>query len=130
MNQTLHALLHAGTRWWHELVVVNLDGTSGYLVETLKGYTSETVLGRLATNYTWLIMFNDSLISWTRQRYLSKQSPFLPTGTSNSTCRKVSLGRSRNRIWPYLVILIIGGHFAQIPLDTTSSYHDTAKRVC
>lgn len=35
VDQTLHALLHHSTGWWCELMIVNLDNTSGHLVKTL-----------------------------------------------------------------------------------------------
>lgn len=35
VNERLHALLHRGTRRGDELVVVNLHGTGGHLVQAL-----------------------------------------------------------------------------------------------
>jgi len=41
VDERLHALLHRGTGWWHELVVVNADGTFGHLVQTLSSFLNE-----------------------------------------------------------------------------------------
>lgn len=40
VNKRLHTLLHRGTGWWHELVVVDPDGTLGDLVQTLRSFLS------------------------------------------------------------------------------------------
>ena len=41
VDKRLHALLHRGTRWRNELVVVNADGTFGHLVQALANFLSE-----------------------------------------------------------------------------------------
>ena len=38
VDERFHAFLHRGTRWRHELVVVNTHGTLSDLVQTLKGF--------------------------------------------------------------------------------------------
>lgn len=35
VNERLHALLHRGSRWWYELVVVDLVLTRGHFLQTL-----------------------------------------------------------------------------------------------
>jgi hypothetical protein len=37
VDERFHAFLHRGTRWRHELVVVDADGTLRDLVQTLRG---------------------------------------------------------------------------------------------
>lgn len=41
MDERLHALLHRGTGWRHELVIVNTDGTFGDLVQALASFLGE-----------------------------------------------------------------------------------------
>ena len=110
VDQALHALLHHGTGWRCELMVVDLDNTSRHLVQALADdvQTLAHLLDTAEVSVVAIAIFADGDI----ELDLSNRSVMWQITLRSHT---------------HLVVLVIRLDLSEIPRDTTSTQHDTAE---